>query len=234
MNNTALSLGESAKNAENAARAADEEAQASSTELAYIIDSISRQADEIENSAEVVNELSNASAEITGVLKVIQNIAEQTNLLALNAAIEAARAGEHGRGFAVVADEVRTLASRTQKSTEEIRAMIERLHHGAKQTTEMMAQNKENSLINVESTKKAGVAVDDVLQSVAKISDYNIQIAGAVEQQKQASADISGRVTNIHSAGNENAEHVKKTKQASENLRSIVERMLIKLKYYKV
>lgn len=234
MNNTALSLGESARNAEDAAKAADGEAQVSSTELAHIIDSISRQADEVENSAEVVNELTNASAEITGVLEVIQNIAEQTNLLALNAAIEAARAGEHGRGFAVVADEVRTLASRTQRSTEEIRAMIERLHHGAKQTTEMIAQNKENSLVNVESTRKAGVAVDDVLRSVAKISDYNIQIATAVDQQKQASADISERVASIHTSGNENAEHVKNTKLASENLKAIVEKMLVKLKYYKV
>jgi len=234
MNNTALSLGESARNAEDAAKAADGEAQVSSTELAHIIDSISRQADEVENSAEVVNELTNASAEITGVLEVIQNIAEQTNLLALNAAIEAARAGEHGRGFAVVADEVRTLASRTQRSTEEIRAMIERLHHGAKQTTEMIAQNKENSLVNVESTRKAGVAVDDVLRSVAKISDYNIQIASAVNHQKQASADISGRVASIHTSGNENAEHVKNTKLASENLKAIVEKMLVKLKYYKV
>ncbi|WP_166424859.1 Cache 3/Cache 2 fusion domain-containing protein [Paraglaciecola sp. 20A4] len=234
MNVTALSLAQSAKNAEDAARAADGEAQASSQELALIIDSISRQASEIENSAEVVNELSNASAEITGVLEVIQNIAEQTNLLALNAAIEAARAGEHGRGFAVVADEVRTLASRTQKSTEEIRAMIERLHKGATQTTEMMGQNKDNSLLNVESTKKAGVAVDDVLRSVAKISSYNIQIASAVEQQKQASTDISGRVSNIHTTSDENAVLARNTKQASENLRVIVESMLTKLKYYKV
>ena len=112
--------------------------------------------------------------------------------------------------------------------------MIERLHHGAKQTTEMIAQNKENSLVNVESTRKAGVAVDDVLRSVAKISDYNIQIASAVNHQKQASADISGRVASIHTSGNENAEHVKNTKLASENLKAIVEKMLVKLKYYKV
>ena len=234
MSSTSNALAQSAKDADSAAKMANTEAELSAKELHQIISSISSQAQEIDRSVTIVNELASASDEITGVLEVIQNIAEQTNLLALNAAIEAARAGEQGRGFAVVADEVRSLASRTQASTEEIRAMIDRLQKGAQETSDAMLRNKEQSLANVSNTEKVGSAVTQVSNSVAQISGFNSLISQAVNEQRSVSGDVSQRVEQIQMVSNASAEHAMQTKQSSDELKRIVEQMLTKLSYYKV
>ena len=137
----------------------------------------------IENAAAVVNRLEKESEGVGVVLDVIKGIAEQTNLLALNAAIEAARAGEQGRGFAVVADEVRTLASRTQESTHEIEEMIERLRAGARESVAVMGAALDQGQSGAEQVANTLAALTEISGAVNKINDMNTQIATAAEEQ---------------------------------------------------
>nr|WP_283939224.1 methyl-accepting chemotaxis protein [Pseudomonas sp. T1.Ur] len=180
--------------------------------------SIARLASEIDQSVQVINQLATDSQSISRVLDVIKSIAEQTNLLALNAAIEAARAGEQGRGFAVVADEVRTLAKRTQQSTEEIEAMISRLHGGVGAAVKAMGTSHEMASGTVGQSEKVQQALENILGAVGMIVDQNQQIAAAVEQQTAVAHDIDQNIVEINRAGERTAEGAHQTEDASREL----------------
>lgn len=152
---------------------------------------------EIQNAAEVINQLSENSSNIGGILDVIRGIADQTNLLALNAAIEAARAGEQGRGFAVVADEVRTLASRTQQSTEEIQSMIESLQTDSSRAVEVMERGRKQAETSVTQTEQQAIALESITTSVHQASDSSTHIATAAEEQSATSREISEKLEEI-------------------------------------
>ncbi|MDX1726827.1 MAG: methyl-accepting chemotaxis protein, partial [Pseudoalteromonas tetraodonis] len=185
----------------------------------------------IETVSKVTAELAQESNNIGSVLDVIRSIAEQTNLLALNAAIEAARAGEHGRGFAVVADEVRTLASRTGKSTDEIQAMIAKLQEGAKAAVEAVKSSQEISISTVEQASSANASLDEIDRLVSVITDMNGQIARATEQQTSAADEVNLRINDLSQSTKQSLGNTKdltrasdKLKQSSVELSSVVSR----------
>jgi len=221
--------------AENASQAADASEGAEKTGenmksvLEESINKITMLADKIDNGTEVINTLEKNVDEIASVLEVIRGIAEQTNLLALNAAIEAARAGEQGRGFAVVADEVRTLASRTQDSTQEIERMIERLQTGTRQAVTSMKESKEYGESTVEQAKLADESLQQIVEAVRSISQMNTQIASAVHQQSHVSEDISKSIRrivdiadNTTNSTDKSASHAQQIKELNTNLKTTV------------
>lgn len=199
----ATSIQEVARNAsgaEDSATRADSEVREGMQIVSESISSINSLAGEIERGSSVIHELERNSENIGSVLDVIKSIAEQTNLLALNAAIEAARAGEQGRGFAVVADEVRTLASRTQESTQEIQSMIELLQAESKKAVSVMNVSSTTTKTNVEQAARAGKSLDTIALAVADIMQVNTQIACASEEQSSVSEEIDQNIANISSA----------------------------------
>lgn len=178
---------------------------------------------DIQQAVQTVESLARDSENITSILDVIRGIAEQTNLLALNAAIEAARAGEHGRGFAVVADEVRNLALKTQASTEEIQQMIEQLQNGTRQTVQVMEQSRARTGESVLQAEEADAALMSITQAVSVINDMNIQIASAAEQQSAVAEDINRNVANIGTVANEVAGGAAESSTASAGLTKLAE-----------
>lgn len=200
MNEMIATVSEVAQNTSNAAGSA-QQAQESTQHGQAIVDEtiqvINELATGVEHASEAINAVKTDSEQIRTVLDVIKGIAEQTNLLALNAAIEAARAGEQGRGFAVVADEVRTLASRTQESTQEIQTMIERLQHGSRNAVEVMSQGRKQAENGVTKVAEAGEALQGITAAVNTISDMNTQIASAAEEQNSVAEEVNRNITNI-------------------------------------
>ncbi|WP_341706603.1 methyl-accepting chemotaxis protein [Halopseudomonas sp.] len=186
------------------------------------VDGIEKLAGEIENSVRVINQLADDSSSISRVLDVIKGVAEQTNLLALNAAIEAARAGEQGRGFAVVADEVRTLARRTQQSTEEIEQMIARLQDGVSAAVKAMGSSHSMTASTVESSLQVQQGLDSILKAVTQIVDQSQQIAAAAEQQTVVSHDIDQNIVQINEAGERTAQGAQQAEEASGRLGQLV------------
>lgn len=186
------------------------------------VQDIERLAEEIEHSVAAINRLADDSKAISQVLDVIKGVAEQTNLLALNAAIEAARAGEQGRGFAVVADEVRSLAQRTQQSTAEIEQMIARLHDGVGQAVKAMGASQEMTEATVQHSVKVRQALENILAAASVIVDQNLQISTAAEQQTAVTQDIDRNIVAINEAGQRTAEGAGETAQASRELREQV------------
>lgn len=233
LSSNSLTVAENTSKASEAAEQADRDTRESSSVLTATIANIKQQADEVDSSVQVINELARSSEAISGVMEVIRNIAEQTNLLALNAAIEAARAGEQGRGFAVVADEVRSLASRTQTSTEEIRNMIERLQQGSREASTRMQSNKENAFATVEVTQKAGTSLDQALTAVARISELNQRNAVMAEKQRTVSEEVAKRLELIHHKGAENVKNSEKLTESTRKISQDIQLMQNELARYK-
>jgi methyl-accepting chemotaxis protein len=215
---------EVSRNAQQAAVAATEanrETEEGTQILEHTIRSINSLANRINSSSEVINRVATDSAAIGSVLDVIRGIAEQTNLLALNAAIEAARAGEQGRGFAVVADEVRSLAQRTQESTQEIQEMIQRLQAGSRDAVKSMAEGTQEMENTVRQAEKASASLTAISSAVAMITDMNSQIASATEEQMTVSQEISRNVVSISDVAKSSEHSVAEVDKASTQLKEV-------------
>ncbi|MCP9338680.1 HAMP domain-containing methyl-accepting chemotaxis protein [Stutzerimonas xanthomarina] len=221
MHEMAATVQEVAQNAEQAslaARQADEQARQGDVVVKEAIGQIDSLSGEVEHSAHAIEELNTESGRIGTVLEVIRAVAEQTNLLALNAAIEAARAGEQGRGFAVVADEVRALARRTHDSTEEIEGLIANLQRVAQKAVEQMQTSRNLTQRTVDLASEAGSALGRITESVSTIEQMNQQIAAAAEQQSAVAENISESVTRVRDIGEQSASGSEQTAAASAEL----------------
>lgn len=197
MASTVQDVASNAQASSESTRDADRQAQAAIGVVDKTIVDIRALAEEVGRAAQVITDLEGHSREIGGVLEVIRTIAEQTNLLALNAAIEAARAGEQGRGFAVVADEVRTLASRTQKSTQEINGMIERLQNASQQAVKVMDDSRDFAERGVQQALSAGEALQSISSLVAAVSGMSLHIAEAANEQAAVTDEINRRISTV-------------------------------------
>nr|WP_272890679.1 methyl-accepting chemotaxis protein [Stutzerimonas sp. S1] len=222
MSATAQAVASSAEAAVGSAQSVNAETVSGRGLVVAQVSGIQRLAEEIAQSVQVINRLADDSAAISQVLDVIKGIAEQTNLLALNAAIEAARAGEQGRGFAVVADEVRNLARRTQQSTEEIEQMIARLQGGVGAAVKTMHASHALAEGTVSQSAQVEQALEHILGAVGTIVDQSQQIAAAAEQQTAVAHDIDRNIVAINEAGKRTAEGAGHTEQASRELTQLV------------
>jgi methyl-accepting chemotaxis protein len=220
MTTTVQEVARHAEEAASAALAADKDANNGRAIVKKTIDSINVLSGDIHNATSVIQKLQSESNEIGSVLDVIRGIAEQTNLLALNAAIEAARAGEQGRGFAVVADEVRTLASRTQQSTQDIQKMIEKLQSGADDAVKTMEHSLSQVSSSVEQANQTGNSLDTITTAVSTINQMNVHIASAAEQQRLVAEEINRNIENISQISEKSARAARETSSASEELQN--------------
>ncbi|WP_300319491.1 methyl-accepting chemotaxis protein [Idiomarina sp.] len=234
MNNTASEMAEGADQALREIQHSDDEAKRVREISDKNRSTIEQLAHEIQGASQVIDQLSENSSNIGGILDVIRGIADQTNLLALNAAIEAARAGEQGRGFAVVADEVRTLASRTQESTEEIQEMIESLQNDSKRAVEVMNRGREQAELSVQQSDEAAQALQSITESVHQASDSSNHIANAAQEQSRTAHDISERLESIVSIAEQTASGSKQTAQASNEVAKLADELQDSIKSFRV
>jgi methyl-accepting chemotaxis protein len=226
MSETVQEVARNTNSAADAAKEAREEASSGQLVVTDTMKAIQLLADEVQTASDVIQRLSNDSNNIGSVLDVIRGISDQTNLLALNAAIEAARAGEAGRGFAVVADEVRTLAKRTGESTEEIQKMIERLQTGASEAVKVMEQGRSRAHNSVAQASKAGNSLNSITASVQKISELNTHIASAADEQSKVAEDIHGKVVTIGNLCKTSSTGVNEALNACKALSSLVAELI--------
>lgn len=228
---------EVSKNADVAAKAAqqaDEQAIEGNQIVSKTINAIDSLANDVEKASQVINTVKDDSESIGSVLSVIQSIAEQTNLLALNAAIEAARAGEQGRGFAVVADEVRTLASRTQEATREIQSMIEKLQSGSQDAVVVMESSCDKARSTVQQAVEAGNALKTITCAVEEINQMNKEIAQAALQQGDVAEEINVNVVNITQVATQTATGADQLTTASSELASLASNLQALVTRFKV
>lgn len=221
MNEMTATVQEVARNTAEAASAAREtssEAESGRSIVNGAVNSINMLANEIENASAVIQRLAEDSDNIGTVLDVIKSIAEQTNLLALNAAIEAARAGEQGRGFAVVADEVRTLAQRTQQSTQEIQEIIEKLQAGAIEAVNVMNQSRTQAQSSVDQSNQADTSLVTITEMISRINDMNTQIASAAEEQSAVAEEVNRSIVAISQVSDQTAQNSQQIAVASEEM----------------
>lgn len=237
MNQMTSSLEEVSRNTQQTANAvisAEKETQNGRQVVADTVINLTVLSDEVGRAAQIINQLKQDSDQIGNILEVIESIAEQTNLLALNAAIEAARAGEAGRGFAVVADEVRTLASRTKDSTTEIQQMIEKLQHGTDKAVDATKKSEHAAHKTAEQATKSGDALGVISQAVSLINDMAQQIATATEQQTAVSRDLNKTLHKISDVAYQTAENVTQSSQASGSLSRLAEQLKGLLSKFKI
>lgn len=234
MQATVQEVSRNTSDAASAATSASETAELGAQTVNDSIQRIERVAGAIESTAEVIRQLGDDSRNIGMVLEVIRGIAEQTNLLALNAAIEAARAGEQGRGFAVVADEVRTLAKRTQDSTTQINTIIAELQQRAEQAGSTMQQSQELMHTTVATAREAGESISQISGSVSSISHMNIQIATATEEQGAVSEELNRNVVNISHASEEVAAGANQMSQACNELNHLATQLQDMVRRFRV
>lgn len=234
MSATAQEVARSAQHGSDATHIAQEAATSGKEVVGSTMSQIQQLAQEVKSASEVIRELGRDSQEIGKVLDVIRGVAEQTNLLALNAAIEAARAGEAGRGFAVVADEVRSLANRTQTSTQEIQAMIERFQQASQRAVMVMEASQhhaENSRGRASDAERSLAAISE---AVATIHDVNTQVASSAEEQSAVAEEMNRNVTSISDAAEGNAHGAHQTTQASEQLAQLAVELQALVGHFKV
>ena len=216
-----------------AAKSADEQVETGTRIVGETAASIQNLAKVLESATETVNQVSAESGDIEKILQVITAIAEQTNLLALNAAIEAARAGEHGRGFAVVADEVRSLANRTQQSSSEISVMIASLQAGAGKAVEVMQSSKQLAQQTVAQTLQAEDALANIRQEVGSINEMNAQIATASEEQSEVAEEVNQSVTRIHDSTVASSAASNQVASSSQDLTALAQELNRKVGYFR-
>ncbi|ALO33866.1 hypothetical protein CMT41_03350 [Colwellia sp. MT41] len=237
MNEMVMTAQEVAQNAANTATGAEDanqQARHGYEIVSNTVKGISALASGIQTASESIDKVSNDSQEIGRVLDVIKGIAKQTNLLALNAAIEAARAGEQGRGFAVVADEVRSLASRTETSTQEIQQMIERLQQGSEHAVTLMKKSNQQAEKSVEQASSAGDALQKITESVASINDMAAQIATAAEEQTSVNEEINRNITNISTISDSTSVEAENTHHSSKDLAELANNLHLLVSEFKV
>ncbi len=237
MHEMAMTVQEVARNAEQASLAAtdaDGQARQGDQVVAQAVAQIEKLAGEVLRSTEAMAQLQQESQKIGSVMDVIKSVAEQTNLLALNAAIEAARAGEAGRGFAVVADEVRGLAQRTQKSTEEIEELVAGLHHGTQQVANIMHGSRSLTDSSVELTRKAGASLETITRVVSGIQSMNQQIAAAAEQQSAVAEEISRSILNVRDVSEQTAAASDETAASSVELARLGNQLQLMVSHFRV
>ncbi len=225
MNSTMQEVVEQARLASESAEEADHDARNGRRVVSRTIDDIDSLSREMEQASTTVAGLQQRSEEIGSVLDVIKGISQQTNLLALNAAIEAARAGEQGRGFAVVADEVRALATRTQKATEEVEEMIDQLQQGARQVFEVMEQSREHAQKSAQQSAEAGSSLESITAAVNNINQMNAHIASASSQQLGMADEINHNIIKISEIAEYSAEGSKRIDEANGQLTHISSRL---------
>ena len=234
MTATVQEVARNAEQASQAAAAADGEAREGDRVVNEAITQIERLASEVVRSTEAMSVLQKESDKIGSVMDVIKAVAEQTNLLALNAAIEAARAGEAGRGFAVVADEVRGLAQRTQKSTEEIEGLVAALQNGTQQVATVMSNSRSLTDSSVQLTRKAGLSLENITRTVSNIQSMNQQIAAAAEQQSAVAEEISRSIVNVRDVSEQTAAASDETAASSIELARLGNQLQMMVSHFRV
>ena len=234
MSSTIHEVAGNAENAASSANQADTQTEQGKQIVSSTMSSITSLASEVETAATVINQLEKDSEGIGSVLEVIRGIAEQTNLLALNAAIEAARAGEQGRGFAVVADEVRNLASRTQASTQEIQEMIERLQKGSRDAVAAMEAGQEQANQTVEQASQAETSLGEISMAVAQINEMNAHIAESSRQQGAVAEEINQNIVNIKQVADDSANGADQLSTASQEMANLAVNLESQVAHFKI